>query len=83
MKIIFSILALGFMLSIMGCKKSDQNITTLELCWKCEVKALRGNEYVTKRFINYSGFTLQEVKSMTDYYNTDTTLAIYSVMACQ
>ena len=77
---LFIILAVAILIG--SCQK-DESITTSELCWQCEVKAIRGDGYVTKRFINYSGFTLQEVKTMTDYYNTDTTLAVYSVMACQ
>ena len=77
---LFIILAVAILIG--SCQK-DESITTSELCWKCEVKAIRGDGYVTKRFINYSGFTLQEVKTMTDFYNTDTTLAVYSVMACQ
>ena len=77
---LFIILAVAILIG--SCQK-DESIATSELCWQCEVKAIRGDGYVTKRFINYSGFTLEEVKTMTDFYNTDTTLAVYSVMACQ
>ncbi len=66
-----------------GCSKgNDDPINDIGRCWQCEVQVYRGGDWIIKRHINYNGFTLGDVESMTEQFKTDSTRLSYSLYNC-